>query len=113
MIRLILFLAIMLLAAVLDIKDRRIPDWIHLLLVGVSFIPPEPVHIMGVFAALPLFIAGITTGGVGGGDIKLIGACGLVLGISRTLTGLFLGLCFLLIYHGIVQSVRRIRKINT
>lgn len=54
---------------------------------------------MGVFAGLPLLLAGITIGGIGGGDVKLMGACGLVLGASQALTGLFLALCLLVLWH--------------
>ena len=34
-----------------------------------------------------------------GGDVKLMGACGLILGASQALTGLFLALCLLVLWH--------------
>lgn len=85
MIRLALFFLVLFLAAVFDIRKRIIPDWMPFLIAGVSLIPSEPVYLTGLFVALPLLIAGITVGGIGGGDIKLTGACGLVLGFERTL----------------------------
>lgn len=99
MIRLILFLSVLCLAAAFDIRTRMIPDWIHLLIVIVSLLPPGSVHYTGVLAMLPLLFIGITYGGIGGGDIKLVGACGLVLGLTRTYIGLIMGLCFLLVFH--------------
>lgn len=112
MIRLALFFLVLSLAAVSDIRRRIIPDRIPFLIAVVSLIPPEPVYLTGLFVALPLLIAGITAGGVGGGDIKLTAACGLVLGFERTFAGLLMGLSFLLIYHAAGQWRKKIRKIN-
>lgn len=112
MIRLALFFIILSLAAVADIRKRIIPDWMSLFIAGVSLIPPEPVYMTGLLVALPLLIAGITVGGIGGGDIKLTGACGLVLGVERTLSGLLMALSFLLLFHVARRCVRKIRKIN-
>lgn len=66
----------------------------------------------GLFAALPLLVAGITVGGIGGGDIKLTGACGLVLGFERTLAGLLMALGLLLVFHTARQCIRKISKRN-
>lgn len=112
MIRLALFFLILSLAAVSDIRKRMIPDWMPLLIAGVSLLPTEPVYLTGLLVALPLLVAGITVGGIGGGDIKLTGACGLVLGFERTLAGLLMALSFLLLFHAVRQCVRKIRKVN-
>lgn len=112
MIRLALFFLVLSLAAVSDIRKRMIPDWMPLLIAGVSLLPTEPVYLTGLLVALPLLVAGITAGGIGGGDIKLTGACGLVLGFERTLAGLLMALCFLLLFHAVRQCVRKIRKVN-
>lgn len=112
MIRLTLFFLVLSLAAVSDIRKRMIPDWMPLLIAGVSLLPPEPVYLTGLLVALPLLIAGITVGGIGGGDIKLTGACGLVLGFERTLSGLLMALMFLLLFHWAGQCIRKCKKIN-
>lgn len=111
-IRPVLFFFVLTLAAVSDIRKRLIPDWMSVAIIGVSLIPPGSVHAVGMFAALPLLFAGLTKGGVGGGDIKLTGACGLVLGFQRTFAGLLMGLCFLLVFHAAGQCVTRIGKVN-
>ena len=112
MIRLALFFLILSLAAVSDIRKRVIPNWMPLFIAGASLLPPEPVYLTGLFVALPLLVAGITVGGIRGGDIKLTGACGLVLGFERTLVGLLMALSFLLLFHAVRQCVRKIRKVN-
>lgn len=112
MIRLTLFFLVLSLAAVSDIRKRMIPDWMPLLIAGVSLLPPEPVYLTGLLVALPLLIAGITVGGIGGGDIKLTGACGLVLGFERTLSGLLMALMFLLLFRWAGQCIRKCKKIN-
>ena len=81
-IRLTLFFLVLSLAAVSDIRKRMIPDWMPLLIAGVSLLPPESVYLKGLLVALPLLVAGITVGGSGGGDIKLTGACREGTGIS-------------------------------
>ena len=109
-IRSALFFMLLLLAAVSDIRKRIIPDWIPLMIAGISLIPPGTVHLIGLLAALPLFVAGITAGGIGGGDIKLAGACALVLGFERTIAGLIMALCFLMLFHTVKQCTRKMRK---
>lgn len=112
MIRLALFFLALSLAAVSDIRKRIISDWMPLFVAGASLIPPEPVYLSGLLVALPLLFAGITVGGIGGGDIKLTGACGLVLGFERTLAGLLMALILLLLFHGAGQCIRKCKKIN-
>ena len=95
MIRLAFFFSALSLAAVMDIRTRTIPDWLVVLVALTSVLPPGTPNFLGVLAGLPLLLAGITIGGIGGGDVKLMGACGLILGASQALTGLFLALCLL------------------
>ena len=106
MIRLAFFFSALSLAAVMDMRTRTIPDWLVVLVALTSMLPPGQPNLLGVFAGLPLLLAGITIGGIGGGDVKLMGACGLVLGASQALTGLFLALCLLVLWH----TAGKIRK---
>ena len=52
----------------------------------------------------------ITAGGIGGGDIKLTAACGIVLGFHRAFTGLFLALCLLAVWHSVYVAAGKIRR---
>ena len=99
MIRLAFFFSALFLAAVMDMRTRTIPDWLVVLVALTSMLPLGQPNLLGVLAGLPLLLAGITIGGIGGGDVKLMGACGLVLGASQALTGLFLALCLLVLWH--------------
>lgn len=101
MIRLILFFTVLCLASIFDVRTRIVPDWIHLLMILVSLIPPEQVHLTGLFAAMPLLAVGMMCEGIGGGDIKMVGTCGMVLGLSKTYIGLMIGLWSLLIFHAV------------
>lgn len=110
MIRLAFFLSALFLAAVMDMRTRTIPDWLVVLVALTSMLPPGQPNLLGVFAGLPLLLAGITIGGIGGGDVKLMGVCGLVLGASQALTGLFLALCLLVLWHAAGKRTERNKK---
>lgn len=100
MIQGILFLILLSVAAYVDIKKREIPDGICIAIALVSLFDFNPVHLRGVIAALPLLIvARIDSNGLGGGDIKLTTAAGLVLGFEKATIGLIIGLMILLIIH--------------
>lgn len=107
--RQILFFLFLSLAAVSDLKSRNIPDWMPCLIAVSGLLPPGQLHIAGLLVCLPLFIAGITAGGIGGGDIKVTAACGVVLGLDRAFTGLFLALCLLVVWHGVRMDAEKIR----
>ena len=113
MVRLILFFTALSLAAVSDMKCRSIPNWMTCLVALVSLIPPGHPGIAGLLVCLPLFIAGITAGGIGGGDIKLTAACGLVLGFDRAFTGLSFALCLLVVWHVMRTAAGKIRRKET
>lgn len=108
MVRFIILLVFMAWAACRDIRDRIIPDWIPCGIAMINLIPPGKPCIAGMLACLPLLVAGITIGGIGSGDIKLTGACGLVLGFERASAGLFTALCLLVLYHEIGRCIKKI-----
>lgn len=111
MIRLVIFFSVLCLASFFDVRTRIIPDWIHLLMFLASLIPPGHMHPTGLLSAIPLLAVGMICDGIGGGDIKLTAACGLVLGFTKTYTGLTLGLCFLLLFHaGKLSFYKLIKK---
>ena len=113
MIRLAFFFSALSLAAVMDIRTRTIPDWLVVLVALTSVLPPGTPNFLGVLAGLPLLLAGITIGGIGGGDVKLMGACGLILGASQALTGLFLALCLLVLWHCLQELSWQQERKNT
>lgn len=115
-----LFSALLLTAAVWDIRRREIPDWIPLLifLTGIPQMNPPAAFSGLVVTGLPYLLAAVLSNkgedfSIGGGDIKLMAACGFVLGVwggilqSIAALTLFLavgiGICF---YRGT-------KKLNT
>ncbi len=97
----------LLVAAVIDFRTMEIPDsmWITVF-VGSLFVYAQELiddggfelkcfltRFIGIFAAsgILLILALITKGGMGGGDIKLMAACGFLLGWKQVLLALVMG----------------------
>ena len=109
-IRLAFFLSLLFAASVSDLKKRMIPDSICIYMVLVSFLPPEPWRMPGFLAAPPLLLIGMTAGCIGGGDIKIVGAAGMVLGFHGEVISLLFALCSLLCFHCVRISCGRMGK---
>jgi len=97
--RLNALMIILIIASVRDIRTRTIPDLLPVLIAAVSLIPTGHPYVLGVLVAMPLLMAGVVYGGIGGGDVKTVGAVGIVLGFRITLAGLILALIFMLAFH--------------
>ncbi|MFS0723692.1 prepilin peptidase [Paenibacillus sp. 1P07SE] len=96
-----LFALFLMIASSHDIRTREIPNWLPLALVGSGLLQLQLVSaLLGLLAtSLPYLLAAVITGGkIGGGDIKLMAACGFVLGpvggILQSIVGLTLVLLF-------------------
>lgn len=105
----VLFVALLFSASFCDVKKRIIPDTVSLLIFLTGFLNFEPVRLLGILAALPLFFAALFWGGVGGGDVKLMAAAGFVLGLQRGMAALCLGLAALLLYYAVYIIVQKLR----
>ena len=86
----IVLIAVVAVAAVLDLKTRRIPNWLTMSAFGIALLLRIPLGgsalLDGLAAAgiafllcLPVF----ALGGLGGGDLKLLTAVGAFLGVER------------------------------
>lgn len=82
-----------------DAKTKIIPDFVHIIIVAISIININMAKsVFGLLAGmLPFLIIGIIFGGIGGGDIKLMGACGLVLGYRGIVVAGIIGLSLALL----------------
>ena len=110
----IFFFAALICAAVQDIRTKEVGDYIHVIIAHTAFIGFDfanlPAMLTGaVVTALPLFIAGIIKkGSIGGADIKLMAASGLILGavggIIALVIGLFLGVGCTYVYRKIKKA---------
>lgn len=95
----LIFFLLLSLAAIFDLKMREIPDVLSALLACVCLLTEDGVMVWGMLPAFLLLIVGVTIGGIGGGDIKVVAACGVVTGLWNTTVGLFISLCLLLLFH--------------
>jgi len=77
-----LFSTLLVYAAVTDIKRREVDDWVSVSILIVSLIGTGGSFWGAILTALPFLIPALVKGGsIGGGDIKLMFACGAVLGV--------------------------------
>lgn len=99
----VLFTALLLSAAWIDYRKHIIPNILNLGIALSALLCFQPGKVSGILAALP-FLAAAMGGKMGGGDVKLVAASGLVLGLWDTLSGcvagLFLMLCVCLVTPG-------------
>ncbi|WP_141499723.1 prepilin peptidase [Paenibacillus luteus] len=106
----ILFTLLLLIASIYDVKTRQIPNRLPLAIgiLGLFQSAPLPAFLGLLMTGLPYFLAAVCSGGkIGGGDIKLMSACGMVLGpvygTLQSILGLMLVLLFALVFglrHG-------------
>lgn len=104
------FAALLLAASVWDIRNRIIPDTLCLCIVVTGLFTMQPVKLFGILAAVPFLLAALFLGGMGGGDIKLMAAAGLVLGFHKSMTATIMGLTVMLLFHGIYTIVQKLRR---
>ncbi len=100
MVKNVLFVLVLVYASYCDIKTRIIPDKVHIMiillgLINIDWIP----SILGLLLVpLPfLVVALIKNGSMGGGDIKLVGACSFYLGFTGGIIASSIGLTFVIL----------------
>jgi leader peptidase (prepilin peptidase)/N-methyltransferase len=106
--------SILIIISLIDYEIKIIPNIlvIFILVIGILsiFFSPQLIwyeRIIGFFAAsVPLLLAAlISKGGMGGGDIKLMAVCGLILGWKLILISLFIG-CILGTIYGFIARFK-------
>lgn len=103
LLQIILFVVLLLAAAWIDCREHIIPDILNLGIALSALLCFRPANLWGLLTAVP-FLAAAMGGRMGGGDVKMVAACGLVLGfwdaMFGCIIGLFLMLCFCLVLPG-------------
>ncbi len=111
----VLFVALLCAASVFDLKWRIIPDTLNLAIAVTSLLCFSWANLWGITVAVPFLLAavfcgaGSPCGSMGGGDIKLMAACGLVLGLPRGLLAAAVGLTLLLFYAAAQRIICKVR----
>lgn len=106
-----LFLLLLLAISICDLRWREIPDSLQIALAATTLLNFSPVNLLGSFGALPYLVIALFFGGMagmGGGDIKLVAATGVVLGLSACLTASMIGLGCFVLYATIYTSGKRL-----
>jgi prepilin peptidase CpaA len=109
-------LGLLLLAAVIDLRQRRIPNWLTfgliaagfaraLVITGPSGIPPA-LSGLAAAAAVPFIL--FVMGALGGGDVKLLAGIGTWLGATQALA-VFAGTCVIGLVLILFQAVSQRR----
>lgn len=94
----VIFIILLCAVSVSDLKRRIIPDSLSLAIAASSLLCFSWGNLWGIAVAVPFLLAAVFCGGMGGGDIKLMAACGLVLGLPKGLFAAAVGLDLLLLY---------------
>lgn len=105
-----LFLILLVLVSVWDIRFRIIPDRLQAEIALLAFLDFSPANLSGILGALPYLVVALAVDvreGIGGGDVKLAGAIGLVLGLPASLTASVLGLAGFVLYGAACGLWRR------
>ena len=108
----VLFFFLLSAVSVWDIRFRIIPDRLQIGIALLMLLDFSPGNLFGILALLPyLAVALCADGGegIGGGDVKLAGAIGLVLGLPASLTASVIGRSGLVIF-GLACRWRRKRQ---
>lgn len=109
----ILFLSLLLAISSYDLKHRLIPDKLNFTIALTSLLVFTPENLFGIFGALPylvILLASRNADGMGGGDVKLVAACGIVLGLPASLTASVLGLGMFTMVCSIITIKRKLCK---
>ncbi len=96
-----LFIVILTSTGYYDYKTKTIPNFVHVLIIIAALIPEFSLidSLLGLFLLpLPFIITiFINFNGIGGGDIKLVGAMGFFLGLEHGLVVVILALTLVIL----------------
>jgi len=108
-----LFITLLAAASVTDVNNRIVSNNMCALIALTGLINFSPAKLFGILAALPLFIAAVCKeGSIGGGDIKMTAASGVVLGFGGGVAGLTIGLATMLIFITVGKVFSMFQKKN-
>ena len=103
----VLFLFLLVVVSVWDIKNREIPDGLQAAIALLSLLHFSPWNLAGALTALPYLLVALAGKGTGGiGDIKLAASMGTVLGLPASLAASVMGLSAFTVYGLICSFVR-------
>ena len=107
--RCILLCEVLIVAGAIDLATYEIPDCLHLFIAiaGLINFQPLPAFLGFLLVPLPFLIAALKTEQIGGGDVKLMAACGFALGVTGGIWMMIWGLAAALLWN---RAYRREQK---
>lgn len=108
-----LFILLLIGVSICDIRTRQIPDELQAGIAALSLLCFEAGNLAGMLCAAPYLIAALCSKrseGIGGGDVKLAGATGLVLGLPAGLLASLIGLSGFVVFSVFYRIMKRPRK---
>lgn len=105
-----LFFSLLLAVSVWDIRYRIIPDRLQAGIAALAILDFSAGNILGLLCMFPYLMIGLIPGkldGIGGGDIKLAGSTGLVLGLPAGLAASLMGLTIFAAYGSGLCIIKR------
>ncbi len=109
----VLFCFLLAVASRRDWKTHEVSDVVHIGILALAFLRGEPlVCILGIFlVGLPLFVAAlISDGKIGGADVKIMGAIGGYLGVSKGVSALLIGLGIAISYSYVTKTKQQLME---
>ncbi|HZK01035.1 MAG TPA: prepilin peptidase [Tissierellaceae bacterium] len=107
----VFFSFLLMAASYTDIKRREIPDIISVLIALIGLLDFNLSNILGIVISIPFLISAVLVeNSIGGGDIKLTAAVGIVLGFRKGIYGLILGLSFLVLFYLLIVLKSKVMK---
>lgn len=96
-----LFAVLLIIASIQDIRTREIPNWISGALLAIGLLQFHGlIAVIGLITtSLPYLLTAILSNGrIGGGDIKLMAACGFIFGTAGGMIQSIVGLTLVLLF---------------
>lgn len=96
-----LFLLLLCIVCIKDIREHKIPDGLQWGIASLTLLHFSLENLFGILGAVPYLVIAVfcrQKNGIGGGDVKMAGSVGLVLGLPASLTASMIGLTVFVIY---------------
>ncbi|MDE7231102.1 MAG: A24 family peptidase [Oscillospiraceae bacterium] len=93
----------------MDIRTREIPNWISIVVALSAIMNFRFENLWGIIVAVIFFSVALSTGKIGGGDVKLIAALSIVCGLWGSLALLLFAQIAMLVFYGVSVIVQKLR----
>lgn len=86
-------------ASCYDICFRKVPDFFSFSIFILSLFTQDAGKLIGILCGIPLLLAAVFVGGIGGADIKIMAGAGMFLGLLKGLYAMVIGFTGMLFFH--------------